>query len=177
CVETASRILMTPSKLEGDDVMIFGDAIAVADLKEDHGRFSGLMPSRITRDDNLALYDHESWNDPKDLSKPVKAISLPQNVPSTSDRRFIELENQVQRLMEAHLGPKPSVQVNKTASSCEIYGGPYDTQICMENLEQAFVNYAFSHNNEVGGKPFTANQGPRNFGEATNAWKDKPNFN
>ncbi|GJW90355.1 hypothetical protein Tco_0167908 [Tanacetum coccineum] len=56
----------------------------------------------------LRLYDHGSWNDPKDLAKPVKAISLPQGVLSTSDRRLIVLENQVQCLMEAHLAPKPS---------------------------------------------------------------------
>nr|GEU91915.1 ribonuclease H-like domain-containing protein [Tanacetum cinerariifolium] len=31
--------------------------------------------------ENLALYDHESWNDPIDLTKFVKAISLPQDVP------------------------------------------------------------------------------------------------
>ncbi|GJY18172.1 MAK10-like protein, partial [Tanacetum coccineum] len=53
--------------------------------------------------EDLALYDNESWNDPRDFAKPVKAISLPQDVSSTSDRRLIELENQVQRLMEAHL--------------------------------------------------------------------------
>ncbi|GKB14012.1 hypothetical protein Tco_0847935 [Tanacetum coccineum] len=47
------------------------------------------------------LVDNESWNDPRDFAKPVKAISLPQDVSSTSDRRLIELENQVQRLMEA----------------------------------------------------------------------------
>ncbi|GJV85857.1 MAK10-like protein [Tanacetum coccineum] len=34
------------------------------------------------------------WNDPRDFAKPVKAIALPQDVPSTSDRRLIELENQ-----------------------------------------------------------------------------------
>ncbi|GJR80624.1 protein kinase-like domain, concanavalin A-like lectin/glucanase domain protein [Tanacetum coccineum] len=45
-------------------------------------------------------------NDPRDLAKPVKAISFPQDVPSTSDRHLIELKNQVQRLMEAHLAPK-----------------------------------------------------------------------
>ncbi|GKD72484.1 MAK10-like protein [Tanacetum coccineum] len=45
--------------------------------------------------EDLALYDNESWNDPRDFAKPVKAISLPQDVPSTSDRRLIELENQV----------------------------------------------------------------------------------
>ncbi|GKA77723.1 MAK10-like protein [Tanacetum coccineum] len=53
----------------------------------------------------LALYENESWNDPMDFAKPVKAIVLPQDVPSTSDRRLIELENQVQRLMEDHLAP------------------------------------------------------------------------
>ncbi|GJT42978.1 hypothetical protein Tco_0951693, partial [Tanacetum coccineum] len=47
----------------------------------------------------------------------------------------------------------------------------------MENPEQAFVDYASSRNNEVGGTLFTTNQGPRNFNKAINAWKDKPNFN
>ncbi|GKD21846.1 hypothetical protein Tco_1223549 [Tanacetum coccineum] len=55
--------------------------------------------------EDLALYDIESWNDPRDFAKPVKAIALPQDVSSTSDRRLIELKNQVQRLMEAHLAP------------------------------------------------------------------------
>ncbi|GJV56839.1 MAK10-like protein [Tanacetum coccineum] len=68
----------------------------------------------IPRDfEDIALYDNESWNDPRDFTKPAKAISLPQNVPSTSDRRLIELENQVQRLMEAHLAPTQPTQVNK----------------------------------------------------------------
>ncbi|GKE25444.1 hypothetical protein Tco_1440828 [Tanacetum coccineum] len=44
--------------------------------------------------EDLALYDNESWNDPRDFAKLVKAIALPQDVPSTSDRRLIELENQ-----------------------------------------------------------------------------------
>ncbi|GJX98927.1 hypothetical protein Tco_0355946 [Tanacetum coccineum] len=30
---------------------------------------------------DLALYDNESWNDPRDFAKPVKAIALPQDVP------------------------------------------------------------------------------------------------
>ncbi|GJZ01206.1 hypothetical protein Tco_0519167 [Tanacetum coccineum] len=116
-------------------------------------------------------------NGPRDFAKPVKAISLPQDVPSTSDRHLIELENQVQRLMEALLTPKQPVQVNKISSSCEFCSGPHNTQYCMENLEQAFVEYASPRNEEVGGKQFTTNLGPRNFNEATNAWKDKPNFN
>nr|GEU40656.1 MAK10-like protein [Tanacetum cinerariifolium] len=35
--------------------------------------------------EDLALYDNESWNDPQDFTKPVKAISLPQDVSSSSD--------------------------------------------------------------------------------------------
>ncbi|GJV26944.1 hypothetical protein Tco_1383392 [Tanacetum coccineum] len=80
-----------------------------------------------TRMQDLTLYDNESWNDPRDFAKPVKEISLPQDVPSISNRRLIKLENQVQHLMETHLAPKSSVQVNKIASSCEICSGPYDT--------------------------------------------------
>ncbi|GKB31963.1 hypothetical protein Tco_0871364 [Tanacetum coccineum] len=55
--------------------------------------------------EDLALYGNKSWNDPRDFAKSVKAISLPQDVSSTFDCRLIELENQVQRLMEAHLAP------------------------------------------------------------------------
>ncbi|GJW89652.1 hypothetical protein Tco_0167205 [Tanacetum coccineum] len=88
-------------------------------------------------------------NDPRDLSKPVKAISLPQDVPSTSDRRLIELENQIQRLMEAHLNPTQPTQVNKVTTSCEICSGPHDTQYCMEDPEQAFLEYASSRTDEA----------------------------
>ncbi|GKB07504.1 MAK10-like protein [Tanacetum coccineum] len=79
-----------------------------------------------------------SWNDLIDLTKPVKAISLPQDVPSTSDHRFIELENQVQCLMEAHIAHKLSVQ-------------------------QAFVDYTSSHTDKAGGlvSSFMASQDAR----------------
>ncbi|GKB39950.1 MAK10-like protein [Tanacetum coccineum] len=127
--------------------------------------------------EDLALYDNESWNDPRDFAKPVKAISLPQDVPSTSDRRLIELKNQVQRLMEAHLAPKSSVQVNKITSSCEICSGPHDTQYCMENPEQAFVDYASSRTDEAGGKWFTFKPEQNNLGDTYNpSWKSYPNL-
>ncbi|GJU52490.1 MAK10-like protein [Tanacetum coccineum] len=123
------------------------------------------------------LYGNECWNDPKDFIRPVKAIFVPQDIPSTSDRHLIKLKNQVQRLMKAHRAPKQPVQVNKITSSCEIWSGPHDTQYCMENLEQAFVDYASLRIDEAGGKQFAMNQGPRSFNEAANAWKGKPNFN
>ncbi|GJU87967.1 hypothetical protein Tco_1300390 [Tanacetum coccineum] len=118
--------------------------------------------------EDLALYDNESWNDPRDFAKPVKAITLPQDVPSTSDRRLIELENQVQRLMEAHLAPTQPTQVNKITTLCEICSGPHDTQYCMDDSEQAYVDYASSRENKIGGKRLTPNQGPRNFNDAAN---------
>ncbi|GKF57020.1 hypothetical protein Tco_0170557, partial [Tanacetum coccineum] len=114
----------------------------------------GKLHDRIAKEswallEDLALYDNESWNDPRNFTKPVKAISLPQDVSSTSDRRLIKLENQVQCLMEAHLAPKQLVQVNKISSSCEICSGPHDTQYCMENLDQAFVKYSFSRTDKA----------------------------
>ncbi|GJZ10389.1 MAK10-like protein [Tanacetum coccineum] len=67
--------------------------------------------------EDLSLYDNKSWNNPRDSAKPVKAIELPQDVPSTSDCRLIKLENQVQRLMEAYLAPTQPVQLNKKTVS------------------------------------------------------------
>ncbi|GKB44597.1 hypothetical protein Tco_0889539 [Tanacetum coccineum] len=71
--------------------------------------------------EDLALYDNESGNDPKGFAKPVKAITLPQDIP-----------------------------INKITASCEICSGPHNTQSCMENPEQDFVEYASSRTDEAG---------------------------
>ncbi|GKB39447.1 hypothetical protein Tco_0884389 [Tanacetum coccineum] len=110
-------------------------------LSQKHGLLSrtyskkSLIRHRPLAPKDLALYDNKSWNDPRDFINPVKAIALPQDVPSTSDRRLIELENQVQHLMEAHLAPMQPTQVNKITTSYEICSGPHDTQYCMEDPE------------------------------------------
>ncbi|GJV32031.1 hypothetical protein Tco_1392431 [Tanacetum coccineum] len=79
--------------------------------------------------------------------------------------------------MEAHLAPKSYVQVNKIASSCKICTGPHGTQYCMENLEQAFVDYASSRTNEAGGKWFTFKPEQNNLGDTYNpSWKSHPNL-
>nr|GEW34544.1 hypothetical protein [Tanacetum cinerariifolium] len=98
--------------------------------------------------EDLALYDNESWNDPRDFAKLIKEISLLQDLP-----------------------------MNKITSSCEIFSGPNDTHYCMESLEQAFVEYASSRTDETRSRQFAINQGQRSFNEAVNAWKGKPNFN
>ncbi|GJV27135.1 hypothetical protein Tco_1383583, partial [Tanacetum coccineum] len=118
--------------------------------------FQGLTPKilsswhRSLAPKDLTLYDNESWNDPRDFTKLVKAISLPQDVPSTSERCLIELENQVQFLMEAHIALRQPTKVNKITSSCEICSGPHDTQYCIKNPKQAFVEYASSRTDEAG---------------------------
>ncbi|GJR06920.1 hypothetical protein Tco_0529904 [Tanacetum coccineum] len=127
--------------------------------------------------EDLTLYDNEIWNDPRDFAKPVKAIALPQDVPSTSDRHLIELENQVQRLMEAHLALTQPTQVNKITTSCEICSGPHDTQYFMENPEQAFVEYASLRTNEAGGKWYTFKPEQNILGDIYNpSWKSHPNL-
>ncbi|GJX56350.1 hypothetical protein Tco_0286247 [Tanacetum coccineum] len=127
--------------------------------------------------EDLALYDNKSWNDPRDFAKPVKAIALPQDVPSTSYRHLIELEDQVQRLMEAHLAPTQPTQVNKVTILCEICIGPHDTQYCMEDPEQAFVEYASSRTDEAGGKWYTFKSEQNNLGNTYNpSWRSHPNL-
>ncbi|GKF85489.1 hypothetical protein Tco_0253316, partial [Tanacetum coccineum] len=111
---------------------IFYDHVNPATRRTIDQSAGGKLCDRIVKEswallEDLALYESESWNDPRDFTKPVKAISLPQDVLITFDRRLIELENQVQRLMEAHLAPKQLIQVNKITSSCEICSGPHDT--------------------------------------------------
>ncbi|GKD03123.1 MAK10-like protein, partial [Tanacetum coccineum] len=109
------------------------------------------------------------------INRPV-AISLPQDVPSISDRHLVELEFQVQCLMDNYLAPEQTNHVNKIASSCEICGGPHNTQYCMEDLEQTSVEYASAYINETNKRPFISSKGTQTFNEATHAWKDKPNF-
>ncbi|GJV37720.1 MAK10-like protein [Tanacetum coccineum] len=79
--------------------------------------------------------------------------------------------------MEAHLTPKPFVQVNKIAYLCEICSGPHDTQYCMENPEQAFVDYPSLRTDEAGGKWFTFKPEKDNLGDTYNpSWKSHPNL-
>ncbi|GKB65411.1 hypothetical protein Tco_0921597 [Tanacetum coccineum] len=79
--------------------------------------------------------------------------------------------------MEAHLSLMLPTQVKKITTSCEICGGPYDTQYCMEDPEQAFVEYAFSRTDEAGGKWYTFKPEKNNFGDTYNpSWKSHPNL-
>nr|GEV29413.1 MAK10-like protein [Tanacetum cinerariifolium] len=63
---------------------------------------------------NLALYDHEGWNDSKEFVKPVKAISTPQSTSKTPDRRLLELEDQINFLLK---GASEKVLIREEAKS------------------------------------------------------------
>nr|GEX04004.1 MAK10-like protein [Tanacetum cinerariifolium] len=55
------------------------------------------------------------------------------------------------RIKTNDLVPTQPTQVNRITTPCEICSGPYDTQYCMEDPEQAFVEYASSHTNKARG--------------------------
>ncbi|GKE32104.1 MAK10-like protein [Tanacetum coccineum] len=79
--------------------------------------------------------------------------------------------------MEAHLSPTQPTQVNKITTSCEICSGPHDTQYCMEDPEQAFVEYASSRIDEARGKWYTFKPEQNNLGVTYNpSWRSHPNI-
>jgi hypothetical protein len=101
---------------------------------------------------------------------------LPSNNSGNPDRRIMELEDQVKFLMKSYEAPKPSSQMNKITSSCKFCSGPHETHNCMELPKRAFKEFASSRADKTEDRWPTTNRGPRNFGEAYEAWKDKPNF-
>ncbi|GKA83094.1 hypothetical protein Tco_0789842 [Tanacetum coccineum] len=57
------------------------------------------------------------------------------------------------------------------------FSGPHDTQYCMENPEQAFVEYASLRNNKARGKWYTFKPEQNNLGDTYNpSWKSHPNL-
>ncbi|GJX76095.1 zinc finger, CCHC-type containing protein [Tanacetum coccineum] len=76
--------------------------------------------------ENLALYDHEGWNDSKEFVKPVKAISTPQSTSKTPDRRLLELEDQINFLLKgSRLTPRPSSTHIPQAYAEAVYSNPH----------------------------------------------------
>ncbi|GKA28762.1 hypothetical protein Tco_0817616 [Tanacetum coccineum] len=106
-MKTASEFTVTPSLCSRDDVRTSIYDVKLIDSenpKEDSmGRTIDQSVGGKLRDKNikeswaliedLALYDYESWNYPRDFAKPFKAMSLPHDITNASYRRLIELEN------------------------------------------------------------------------------------
>ncbi|GJT87306.1 hypothetical protein Tco_1069023 [Tanacetum coccineum] len=54
----------------------------------------------------LALYDNESWNDPRDFAKPVKAIALPQDLERSEKIDGVR----VQVVLKEYNGPRYEIE-------------------------------------------------------------------
>nr|GEY21571.1 zinc finger, CCHC-type [Tanacetum cinerariifolium] len=94
----------------------------------------------------------EAWTHFKDLLQkvPHDGIDLWLKVQIFYDYITPPEDETINQSTGAHMAPMQPTQVNKITSLCEFYSGPHDTQYCIENPEQAFVEYASSHTNEVG---------------------------
>ncbi|GJR61164.1 MAK10-like protein [Tanacetum coccineum] len=77
------------SKLQNDILMRTIDQATGGKLRDKNNEESWALL------EDLALYDNESWNEPRDFAKLVKAISMPLEVPSTFDLRMLELEDKI----------------------------------------------------------------------------------
>nr|GEY05550.1 zinc finger, CCHC-type [Tanacetum cinerariifolium] len=126
-------------------VQIFYDHVNPATRRTIDQSAGGKLRGRNAKEswallEDLALYDNKSWNDPRDFTKSVKEISLPQDVSSTSDRHLIELENQVQRLMGAHLALTQPTQVNKITTSFKKNDNSYKEEPQAGGLEVEYFD-------------------------------------
>ncbi|GJY10485.1 hypothetical protein Tco_0378670 [Tanacetum coccineum] len=147
-----------PSHEGNRNTIEFPDGNNVVSLRSDTIQTTKLQNDIMMFQQHQGESLSEAWAHYKDLLQkvPHHGIDLWLQVQifydhvSPTTRRTINQSAGVQRLMEAHLAPKSSIQVNKITSSCEICSGPHDTQYYMENPEQAFVDYTSSRNNEVG---------------------------
>nr|GEV34539.1 zinc finger, CCHC-type [Tanacetum cinerariifolium] len=75
--------------------------------------------------ENLALYDHEGWNDSKEFVKPVKAIFIPQSTSKTHDQILLELEDQINFILKGlQQTPRPSPSHIPQAYAEAVYSNP-----------------------------------------------------
>ncbi|GKC95716.1 hypothetical protein Tco_1161158 [Tanacetum coccineum] len=81
------------------------DSFQEITLKSPSSRHRSLASTQKNYDheiiENLALYDHEGWDETKEFVKPVKAISTPQGVLKAPDQRLLELEDQINFLLKS----------------------------------------------------------------------------
>ncbi|GJS11131.1 MAK10-like protein [Tanacetum coccineum] len=96
--------------------------------------------------EDLALYDNKSWNHPMDFAKPVKAISLPQDVPTTQ----LRTRNSTSPVFSARSYPTEDPQC-----STRIHSSINAITICPKQPDR-------SQNNNIGGEDQEENDDPEN---------------
>ncbi|GJR65091.1 zinc finger, CCHC-type containing protein [Tanacetum coccineum] len=104
---------------------------------------------------NLALYDHEGWNDSKEFVKPVKAISTPISTSKTPDQRLLELEDHINFLQKgARPTPRPSSMHIPQAYVEAVLGTTFEARVWdnmaahTERMER-FENAIFKQQEEI----------------------------
>nr|GEV73836.1 MAK10-like protein [Tanacetum cinerariifolium] len=96
---------------------------------------------------NLALYDHEGWNDSKEFVKLVKGISTPQSTSKTPDQRLLELEDQINFLLKGSRStPRPSSTHIPQAYAEEDYMATHTKKM------ERFENAIFKQREEINDK-------------------------
>ncbi|GJS94296.1 hypothetical protein Tco_0801264 [Tanacetum coccineum] len=137
-------------------VQIFYDHVTPATRRTIDQSADGKLHDRNAKEswallEDLALYDNKSLNDPRDFAKSVKAISLPQDVPSTSS--------------PMHDGSSHCSYATYSSEQDHFFicSGPHDTQYYMKDPKQAFVKYVSSCTDKAGGlvSNFMASQDAR----------------
>ncbi|GJU29223.1 zinc finger, CCHC-type containing protein [Tanacetum coccineum] len=99
--------------------------------------------------ENLALYDHEGWDDTKEFVKPVKAIATPQGILTTPDRRLLELEDQINFLLK---GPRPVALSSSTHNPQAYVNAAYSISHLKNQNESPILN-SFAFRERTGPTP------------------------
>ncbi|GKF44425.1 hypothetical protein Tco_0130977, partial [Tanacetum coccineum] len=99
--------------------------------------------------ENLALYDHEGWDDTKEFVKPVKAIATPQGIPKTPDQRLLDLEDQINFLLK---GSRPAPLSISTHNPQAYVNSAYSSSHLKNQNESPILN-SFAFRERTGPTP------------------------
>ncbi|GKE71023.1 hypothetical protein Tco_1529095, partial [Tanacetum coccineum] len=98
---------------------------------------------------NLALYDHEGWDETKEFVKLVIAISTPQGVPKLPNRRLLELEDQINFLLKgSRLTPTSS-----SAHTPQDYVNAFHPNSRLRNQNEPPILSTFPFRERIGPNP------------------------
>ncbi|GKE49950.1 hypothetical protein Tco_1481208 [Tanacetum coccineum] len=101
--------------------------------------------------ENLALYDHEGWNDTKEFIKPVKAITAPPGITKTPDWRLLELEDQINFLLK---GSRPTPPSSSTHNPQAYVNAAYSSSHPKDQNESPTLNpFAFRERTGLAPQP------------------------
>ncbi|GJV04505.1 zinc finger, CCHC-type containing protein [Tanacetum coccineum] len=99
--------------------------------------------------ENLALYDHEGWDETKEFVKLVKAISTPQGISKIPDWRLLELEDQINFLLK---GSRPTPTSSATHNPQAYVNAAYSSSHPKDQNESPTLN-SFAFRERTGPAP------------------------